>query len=91
MDGHRSSAVMVTCGIPRRSCLGPLLFIICLNEFETCLKLSKASLYADDTHVTITDNNLEKLLGNAQRELLNISEWIRINKVTANLKKTETF
>ena len=88
-DGHKSSAKMVTCGIPQGSCLGPLLFIIYLNDFETCLELSKASMYADDTHVTITSNNLENLLENAQRELLNISEWMRINKLTANPKKTE--
>ena len=89
VDGHKSSAKMVTCGIPQGSCLGPLLFIIYLNDFETCLELSKASMYADDTHVTITSNNLENLLENAQRELLNISEWMRINKLTANPKKTE--
>ena len=89
MDGHTSSAKMVTCGIPQGSCVGPLLFIIYLNNFETCLELSKVSMYADDTQVTITSNNLENLLENAQRELLNISERMRINKLTANPKKTE--
>ena len=70
------------------SCLGPLLFIIYLNDFETCLELSKASMYTDDTHVTITSKNFESLHENAQRELLNISEWLRINKLTASPKKT---
>ena len=46
-------------------------------------------MYTDDAHVTITSNNLENLLENAQRELLNISEWMGINKLTANPKKTE--
>ena len=46
-------------------------------------------MYADNTHATITSNNLEKLLESAQRELLNIPEWMRINKLTANPKKTE--
>ena len=46
-------------------------------------------MYADDTHVTITSSDLENLLENAQRERLNISEWMRINKLTANPKKTE--
>ena len=65
VNGHKSSAKMITCGIPQGSCLGPLLFIIYLNDFETCLQLSKASMYADDTHVTITSKNLENLLENA--------------------------
>ena len=46
-------------------------------------------MYEDDTHVTITPNKLEILFENAQTELLNISEWMRINKLTANPKKTE--
>ena len=44
---------------------------------------------ADDMHGTITSNNLENLLENSQRELLNISIWMRINKLSANPKKTE--
>ena len=65
VDRHKSSAKIVTCGIPQGSCLGPLLFIIYLNDFETCLELSIARMYADDTHVTITSNNLENLLDSA--------------------------
>ena len=76
----------VTCGIPQGSCL---LFIIFMNDFETCLELSKASMYADDTHVTITSNNLENLLENPQRAFINISEWMKINRLTANPKKVE--
>ena len=89
VNGQKSSAKMVTCGIPQGSCLCPLLFIIYMNDFETCLELSNASMYADDTHVTIASNDSENLLENAQREFLNISEWVRINKLTANPKKTE--
>ena len=89
VDGHRSSAKMATCGMPQGSCLSLILFIIYLYDFETCLELSKASMYADDTHVTITSSKLEILLENAHRELLNISEWMRINKLIASSKKTD--
>ena len=68
----------------------PLLFKIYLNDFETDLELSKASTYADSIHLTITSNNIENLLENAQREFLNISEWMRIIKLAANHKKTES-
>ena len=46
-----SKPLGVTCGIPQGSCLGPVLFIIYLNDFEECLRFSSASMYADDTHI----------------------------------------
>ena len=46
-------------------------------------------MYVDDTHVTMTSIDIENLLENAQRELQSISEWMRINKMTPNPKKTE--
>ena len=46
-------------------------------------------MYADDTHVTLTCNNVDDLITNAHRELRNISEWMRVNKLSANPKKTE--
>ena len=45
-------------------------------------------MYANYAHVTMTSSNLENLRENAQRELLDTSEWMRINKPTANPKKT---
>ena len=89
VNGQKSEARLVTCGIPQGSCLGPLLFIIYLNDFEKCLDFSRASMYADDTHVALTSSNTDDLLTNAHKELRNISEWMRINKLSANPKKTE--
>ena len=89
LNGHRSGTKVITCGIPQGSCLGPLLFILYLNDFEKLLQNSKASIYADDTHTTIVSNNIEKLVSDAQQELLNLSEWMRINKLSPNPQKTE--
>ena len=79
----------VACGMPLGSCLGPLPFIIYLNDFEKCLEFSSASVYANDTTITIASNDVEKLLCEAQQELLNLSEWMRINKLSPNPAKTE--
>ena len=53
------------------------------------MKFSKASIYADDTNVTIVSEDIEKLVFEAQQELLNLSEWMRINKLSPNPAKTE--
>ena len=90
VNGQHLGARLVTCGIPQGSCLGPLLFIIYLNGFEKCLEFSKASMYADDTHITLTSSNIEVLFSNAHNELRNISEWMRINKLSSNPKKLNT-
>ena len=85
LGDQKSSESLVTCGIPQGSCLGPLLFIIYLNDFEDCLVLSKAGMYADDTHVTVTSDSMEELFESAREEMMNISEWMRINKLSINL------
>ena len=71
LNGKESKKREVTCGIPQASCLGPLLFILYLNDFERCLKYSKANIYADDTNITIASNNKENLVADAQAELHN--------------------
>ena len=46
-------------------------------------------MYADDTEITISSNNQVELMEKAQAELLNIAEWMRINKLSLNPTKTE--
>ena len=52
-DGSTSSKSSIECGIPQGSCLGPLLFILYINDFENCLKSMIPNMYADDTCVNI--------------------------------------
>ena len=73
LNGQHSKARDVTCGIPQGSCLGPLLFIIYLNDLEKCLKFSRASIYADDTSITIASGDVAKLVKDTHQELFNLS------------------
>ena len=89
IDGQVSDIMEIECGTPQGSYLGSLLFIIHLNDFEHCLEHSRANKYADDTEITISSNNQAELIESAQAELLNIAEWMRINKLSLNPTKTE--
>ena len=89
VNGHKSRIEEVICGILQGSCLGPLLFIVYLNDFESCLEFSKANMYADDTHTTIASTDIAELIRMTKKELLNISHWLRVNKLSANPQKTE--
>ena len=64
-------------------------FILYLNDSEKCLKIFKAGMYADDTHETLTSMNVEELVHRVQEELNHVSECMRLNKLSANPKRTE--
>ena len=87
-DGSTSSKSSFECGIPQGSCLGPLLFILSINDFENSLKSTISNMHADDTCVNIASENLNELLTDLKNEL-EISNWMRINKLSLNASKSE--
>ena len=65
VNGVYSDKKTITCGVPQGSILGPLLFLIFINDLTTCLKFGRGRMYADDTNVSFSANNLIDL----QREM----------------------
>ena len=88
-DGANSSRDILKCGVPQGSCLGPLLFLLYVNDFENCLEYMTPNIYADDTCVTIASENLNDQTTDVKNELENISNWMRINKLSLNASKSE--
>ena len=89
VHGTCSSFANVTCGVPHGSILGPLLFLIYVNDMSGAIN-EKILLYADDTAILICDkhaNTIEARLGTA---LETVSVWLINNKLSLHLGKTES-
>jgi len=83
-----STYATITCGVPQGSILGPLLFILYINDVVNSSKLLKFVMFADDTNVFYSHKNLSELIATANPELGKIINWLRINKLSLNIKKT---
>ena len=89
INGELSSARAVTCGVPQGSLIGPLLFLIYINDLPNCLSKALPRMYADDTSISIAASSLPELESALNIELANLHEWLNVNKLSLNIAKTE--
>ena len=71
------------CGVSQGTILGPLLFLMFINDLPNCLSHSRARMFADDTHMTHSSNNINDI--NFNEDLLNLSKWLSANRLKQNL------
>ena len=89
IKGYDSIQLDVTCGVPQGSTLGPLLFLIYINDFRYCFNKSTASHFADDTCIMYSNKKIKSLETILNTELKTAATWLKANRLSLNIKKSK--
>ena len=85
---HCSSNETISCIVPQGSILGPLLFFSYANDMSNVSQLLFTLLFADDTNVFTSGKDVRQLIAIMNNKLTKIVEWLNVNKLSLNVKKT---
>ena len=84
-----SNRNIINCGVPQGSILGPLLFLLYVNDLCNASNALKPIMFADDTNLFISANNIKELFRIMNKELKSIQNWFNANKLSLNAGKTK--
>ncbi len=88
MSDVQSSLADITCGVPQGSVLGPLLFLVYINDIGNAVAYQKVKLFADDTNLFVFGDNASTVETDTNACLSALSNWFLCNKLSLNLSKT---
>jgi hypothetical protein len=87
-NNFNSTRKDIICGVPQGSILGPLLFLLYVNDMVNVSNILFSILFADDTNLFLTGKNLSATINNMNKELEKVVDWLSVNKLSLNIKKT---
>jgi len=93
IQGHISNHEIIQHGVPQGSVLGPLLFLVYINDLHTCIKHSTTRHFADDTNLLFSTDSKKprnrNIVRNLNKDLKSLNHWLLANKISLNSTKTE--
>lgn len=88
-NGTTSEVIECNHGVPQGSVLGPLLFIIYINDIGCIINDSKLNLFADDTLISASGGNVQQVVDIINNDLSKLDRWLITNKLKLNTDKTK--
>ena len=89
VNGVSSPLKSLSYGVPQGSVLGPILFLLYINDIVRSSSLLNFILFADDTSIFLQGDNLKNLEDIVNKELEHVGNWLKSNKLTLNVNKTQ--
>ena len=89
INGFDSGLTSINCGVPQGSVLGPLLFLLYINDLNQAIKFCKVHHFADDTNLLCLSNSVKKLNKLVNTDVKHLVNWLNAHKTSLNVKKTE--
>ena len=86
-DDFKTKMQIIKCGVPQRSKLGLLLFLIFVNKLNNSTEILNPVLLAEDANLFCSDVNIRTHFETANQELNQISDWFLANKLSLNVEK----
>ena len=88
-ENSKTDLKYVTCGVPQESILGPLLFLVYVNDLPNASRLLDPIMFADDTNLFFNHKDIKHLFTVVNNKLVNIKDWFTANKLSLNVEKNK--